>query len=58
MSKKKIDKTATIENILKKAEGHIKDADAFKELMQDEQDILDACIMWEAEVVYLFQNNN
>ena len=51
-SKKKLNKTATIQNILKAAEGNIKDMDAFNELMKDEQDILDSAMLWEAEIVY------
>jgi hypothetical protein len=51
--KKRINKAATVRNIRTKAEGHIRDQDAFDKLMENEQDILDACIMWEAEVVYL-----
>lgn len=53
MSNKKINKAATIRNIRKAAEGHIKDQEAFDKLMTNEQDILDSCILWEAEVVYL-----
>jgi len=52
MSKKKINKEATVRNIRAKAEGNIRDIDAFNKLMENEEDILDACIMWEAEVVY------
>jgi hypothetical protein len=52
MSKKKINKVETVRNIRAKAEGNIRDIDAFNKLMENEEDILDACIMWEAEVVY------
>ena len=53
MNGKKINKEATIKNILEAAEGNIRDMDAFEKQMENEQDILDACILWEAEVVYL-----
>ena len=53
MSHRKIDKEATIKNILEAAEGHIKDMEAFKELMKNEQDIIDTALLWDAEVVYL-----
>jgi 23S rRNA U2552 (ribose-2'-O)-methylase RlmE/FtsJ len=50
--KKKINKEATVRNIRAKAEGNIRDIDAFNKLMENEQDILDSAILWEAEVVY------
>ena len=52
MSAKKIDKEATIKNILKAAEGNITDIDAFNKLMKKEEDILDAALLWDAEIVY------
>jgi len=52
MSGKKINKEATIKNILEAAEGNIKDIDKFNELMKDEEEILDAASLWDAEVVY------
>ena len=52
MTKKKLNKEATIQNILEKAEGHITDIDNFNKLMQDEENIRDAAMLWEAEIVY------
>jgi hypothetical protein len=52
MTKKKLNKEATIQNILEKAKGHITDMDAFNKLMQDEENIRDAAMLWEAEIVY------
>ena len=49
---KKINKEATIKNILKAAEGNITDIDKFNELMKDEEELLDAASLWDAEVVY------
>jgi hypothetical protein len=53
MSNKKINKEATIKNILKAAEGHITDIDAFNKLMTSNEEIEDAAALWEAEIVYL-----
>jgi hypothetical protein len=50
--KKKINKEATIKNILKKAEGHITDKDAFNKLMQDEDELESSAELWDAEIVY------
>ncbi len=52
MSHRRINKEATIRNIRDKAEGHIKDQEAFDKLMTNEQDIIDAALLWDAEVVY------
>lgn len=52
-NKKKINREATIANILQAANGNIKDMDAFNNLMENEQDILDAALLWDAEVVYI-----
>jgi hypothetical protein len=51
-SKKKLNREATIQNILKAAEGNIKDMDAFNELMKNEEDILDSAMLWDAEIIY------
>lgn len=52
MTKRKLNKEATIQNILEKAKGHITDIDNFNKLMQDEENIRDAAMLWEAEIVY------
>jgi hypothetical protein len=52
MSNKKLNKEATIRNIREAAGENITDIDKFNELMKDEQDILDAAMLWDAEIVY------
>lgn len=53
MSKeKKINKEATIKNILEKASGKIKDINAFNEKVKDEEFLKDSALYWEAEIVY------
>lgn len=49
---KKLDKKATIQNILKCAKSEIRDIKAFHELMTHEDDILLSAELWGAEVVY------
>ena len=50
--KKKLNKEATIQKILEKAKGHITDIDSFNKLMQNEEDIRDAALLWEVELVF------
>ena len=52
MAKKKLNKEATIQNILEKAKGNINDMDAFNALMKNEEDIRDAAMLWDAEIIY------
>jgi hypothetical protein len=51
-NKKKIDKEATVRNIREAAGENIKDITRFNQLMENEEDILDAALLWDAEVVY------
>jgi len=52
MSNKKLNKEATIRNIREVAGENIKDIDKFNKLMEAEEDILDAAMLWDAEIVY------
>jgi hypothetical protein len=52
MANKKINKKATIEKILKAAEGHINDINEFNELMKTEENIEDAAALWDVEIIY------
>ena len=51
--KPKINKEKTVEDILKAAEGNITDREKFNELMENDEDIIDAALMWDVEVTYL-----
>lgn len=52
MSKKKINREATVKNILEKAKGSIKDINAFNEKVKDDEFLVDSALYWEAEIVY------
>lgn len=49
---KKLDKKATIQNILNCAKSQIRDKKAFNELMTHEDDILLSAELWGAEIIY------
>jgi hypothetical protein len=52
LSKKKINKAATVKKIFEAAKGSIKDLEAFNKLMEDDEDIIIACSFWEVPVVW------
>jgi hypothetical protein len=49
---KKLDREATIKNILAKANGSIVNMNKFNQLMSREEDIIDAALLWETKLVY------
>ena len=52
-AKRKVNKKITVAEILKAAEGNIKDIKKFNELMNNDEDIEDAASAWGVEVTYL-----
>jgi hypothetical protein len=50
MSKRKLDREATIQNIIKAAGENIRDASELQ--TADDEFLVDAAMLWEAEVVY------
>lgn len=50
MSRKKLDREATIKNIIEAAGDNIRDAEELQ--TADDEFLVDAAMLWEAEVVY------
>jgi hypothetical protein len=49
-SKKKLNREKTIHNIVEKAKDYIKDIDKLK--TEDDDFLVEAAMLWEAEIVY------
>jgi hypothetical protein len=49
---RKINREATIKNILKKAKGSIKNMDSFNAKIENEEFLKDSALYWEAKIVY------